>query len=247
MGLIDGPETPPSLASLKAGGPISLFLDFDGTLVDIAPGPDAIHVPNTLAASLTRLNAQCNGRLALISGRALDDIEKHLGPVSIARAGSHGADCRDARGNSMGAAARPLESGIIAEMARFAEELGLDLERKSHGAALHFRSSPDLEARAIGFAAELAGRNDLSIKTGKCVVEVMAKGADKGQAVNTYMHCAPFAGSRPWFIGDDVTDEDGFAACAQLGGGGILVGTKNQTSARYSLPDVAGVYEWLGL
>ncbi len=229
------------------GGPISLFLDFDGTLVDIAPGPDDIHVPETLIDGLHRLRACFEGRLALISGRALDDIARHIDLSGIARAGSHGADCRDKCGSSLGQAARAIDPLMVDRLEGFAVQHGIELERKSHGAALHFRSQPDLEPQAINFASGLAQSNGLAIKTGKCVVEIMAKGADKGRAVDCFMQTEPFVGSRPWFVGDDVTDEDGFAACARLGGGGILVGHKDKTSAQFGLPDVAGVHRWLGL
>lgn len=247
MGTTDGPAIPPSLIDMEAGGPIALFLDFDGTLVEIAAGPDAIVVPADLPTALGRLAQRFENRVALVSGRSLDDIAQHLGDVPITRAGSHGADCRRADGSVLGEGARPLDPQVVDQLASFAQEQGLDLERKSHGAAIHFRRKPELEARAVGFAASVAETHGLDIKTGKCVVELVAKGADKGQAVRAFMASHPFAGSRPWFIGDDVTDEDGFAACKQLGGGGILVGHKHETVANFALPDVAGVYEWLGL
>ncbi|MEP5939241.1 MAG: trehalose-phosphatase [Erythrobacter sp.] len=247
MGIATGLQIPPSLGALEAAGAISLFLDFDGTLVEIAAGPDAIMVPPTLPTGLAQLDERMERRFALVSGRALDDIATHLGELPIAKAGSHGSDCRQADGVIIGDNAQPLDPSITRQLSEFAQQQGLDFERKSHGAALHFRSKPELEERAMRFATRLAEAHNLDIKTGKCVAELVAKGAGKGQAVLAFMKTSPFAGSQPWFIGDDVTDEDGFAACAQLGGGGILVGHRDKTAAKYALPDVAGVYEWLGL
>ena len=201
---------PPPLADLLAEGPLALFLDFDGTLVAIAARPDAIEVPEGLARRLERLSTRLDGCFALVSGRALKDLESHLGPVSVAQAGSHGADQRLADGSVLGDAARGLDPETIAEVADYARAHDLVFETKSHGCALHYRTRP---------AA--------------------------GEAVDAFIRA--IAGTRPVFVGDDITDEDGFAACEELSGFGILVGTPRESAAQFALLDVDAVHNWLEL
>jgi trehalose 6-phosphate phosphatase len=137
---------------------------------------------------------------------------------------------------------------VIEERLRsFAAQEGLDYEHKPHGGALHYRSAPDLGPKALAFASLLAAEHGWTVQSGKCVVELVAKGANKGSAVHALMQTAPFVGARPFFLGDDLTDEAGFGACAELGGAGVLVGSPRETAARYQLPDVASVHQWLEL
>ncbi|WP_241657276.1 trehalose-phosphatase [Aurantiacibacter suaedae] len=234
------------MSALRERGPLALFLDFDGTLVELARGPDDIVVPEGLVEALTRLSDRLDGRLALVSGRAIVDLEKHLGPLALARAGSHGADCRLADGTVLGAAPAGLASGALEEIAAFAESEGFVREDKPHGGALHYRHDPALEDKGLAFAEAFAARHGLAVKRGKCVIEFVANaGADKGGAVAALMAEAPFAGALPVFVGDDVTDEDGFRAAGQLGGFGVLVGDREGSQARYGLGRPTDVYEWL--
>lgn len=238
---------PPPLSQLCEAGPVALFLDFDGTLIEIASGPDAIDVPDNLPDRFDILAARLEGRLALVSGRGLDNIHRHIGALKIARAGSHGADRVLADGSVLGERAQPLTPQVIEALADLAEEYGALLERKAHGAALHYRSNPE-SGEAIGVAAAaIASENGLVVKRGKCVAELVRPGADKGGAVAAFMEVAPFAGSTPVFIGDDVTDEDGFIAAEKLGGFGIAVGERASQNARYHLPLVKDVHAWLNL
>lgn len=235
---------PPPLGSL--GSP-ALFLDFDGTLVDIAATPDDIVVPEGLARRIAELDARMEGRLALVSGRALDDVERHLGAMSWCRAGSHGLDCRDAEGRPVGGEPQPLPGPVRQALEEFAAERDLDYEPKSHGGALHFRANPDAGEDAHRFAQSLADRHGLEVKRGKGVVELVEPGADKGQAVRAFMRQAQFANALPIFVGDDETDEDGMAAATALGGFGIVVGPRTDTVARYRIATVPQVHAWLGL
>lgn len=237
---------PPRLSDLLAEGPLALFLDFDGTLVEIAAGPEAIAVPAALGARLERLAARLDGALALVSGRSIDNIERHLGPLPLHLAGSHGGHVRAPCGRTLREAA-PLPAAAAEALAAFAQEHGLLHERKAHGGALHYRARPDLEAATHRFAEALAAGHGLATRPGKCVIELVWPGADKGGAVNLMAERAPFAGRRPVFIGDDITDEDGFAASARLGGFGIAVGERPSASARHHLADVREVHAWLGL
>ncbi|MCK0128647.1 trehalose-phosphatase [Erythrobacter sp. F6033] len=238
---------PPTLASLSGKAPVSLFLDFDGTLVDLAPGPDEIKPRTGLADDLVALSHRLDGRVAIVSGRGLADIEKHIGTLPIAGAGSHGSDIRTADGNALGEGAQGLPEAIERELREFASINALDYEHKPHGGALHYRANPQAGEAAHAFAEQLADKHGWAAQSGKCVVEIVAKSANKGSAVATFLQTPPFAGSRPFFIGDDLTDEAGFAACARAGGGGILVGDRAETCAAYRLPDVSSVHEWLEL
>lgn len=239
--------SPPSLSRLLAKGPVALFLDFDGTLVGIAPRPDAIHVPEGLGSRIERLADRLAGRLALVSGRALDDLASHLGAIAVARAGSHGADRRWPDGSGLGGAPSGLDGGVMAQVEAYARSQRLVFESKSHGCALHYRTRPEAGEDAESFMREIAAREDLAVKTGKCVVELVHRGADKGGAVRAFMAQTPFAGARPVFLGDDVTDEDGFAACSELGGFGIFVGDERTTAAQFRLSDIDAVHNWLEL
>lgn len=241
-----GLPDPPSLASLLASGPAALFLDFDGTLVEIADGPDAITVPGGLAGALENLAARLGEALALVTGRSIDNLYDFIGPLPLHLAGSHGGHVLAPGGIPLREAA-PLPAPVAEALSSFAEANGLLHERKPHGAALHYRARPELGDGARQFAAGLAQEHDLATKAGKCVIELVRPGADKGGAVDLLMQQSPFAGALPVFIGDDVTDEDGFAACSRLGGFGIAVGERPSNAARYSLASVKDVHEWLEL
>lgn len=224
---------------------IALFLDFDGTLVELASGPDAIRPLPDLAERLTSLAARLSGRCAIVSGRGIADIESHIGPLSIAMAGSHGSDIRDADGAALGAGAKVLPETIEAQLRAFAADTGLVFEQKPHGGAIHYRSHSELGPKAHDFAEKLAQEHGWAAQSGKCVVELVASDANKGSAVRALMETATFSGATPIFIGDDLTDEKGFAACEDLGGFGVLVGNRSSTCARHSLNDVAAVHSWL--
>jgi len=240
-------EPPPSLQQLCAEGPLSLFLDFDGTLVEIAATPGGILVPATLGTGLFELASRLGDRLALVSGRAIPDLEHHLGSLRVARAGSHGIARELADGSALGTLAESLPLEVADSLRAFAQASGFALEEKEHGAALHYRANPDLEPQGLSFAEAIAREHGLEIKRGKCVIELVRPGASKAGAVRAFMDVPPFAGSRPVFIGDDITDEDGFAAATELGGFGILVGDRSPSTARYQLADPAAVHVWLGL
>lgn len=238
---------PPPLHELLANAPLALFVDFDGTLVDIAPAPDAIAVPAGLGSRLEALADRLAGRLALISGRAIENVEAHSGPLAIACAGSHGAVLRAADGAALGDPAAMLSEEVSAAVAHFATAHGVGYEGKPHGAALHSRNAPHLEADCARFLRELAAQHGLAVKQGKRVAELVAPGCDKGAAVRAFMAGPPFAGATPVFVGDDATDEDGFVACAALGGFGVAVGERPSAAARYGLSGPREVYEWLDL
>ena len=247
MDQVENLAPPPPLDELLAGNPMALFVDFDGTLVEIASGLAAISVPASFADRLARLSDRLGGRLALVSGRSIEDLDRHCGSLRIACAGSHGATRRTADGTAIGPTAGSLPRALIAEVARYARTNGVDYEAKPHGAALHSRSAPQLEASCALFMTELAERHGLAMKRGKRVAELVMPGSDKGAAVRAFMAEPQFSSANPAFVGDDVTDEDGFAACAAMGGFGVAVGERPSADARYRLAGPIAVREWLGL
>ena len=233
-----------------AADAISLFLDFDGTLVELAERHDAIVVGNALRDLVRTLSARLGGRLAVVSGRTADEIVAYLHAADshppFAIAGSHGLELRwtDGRGE---APVRPGALGdILATLQTFAAaHPGVVVEEKSFGAALHYRGAPDAGPACDALAETLAETHDLHLQRGKMVAELRLPGADKGDAVRRFMADPAMAGRTPVFLGDDVTDEAGFAAAAKLGGWGVLVGETPVTAAHYRLEDVAAVHAWL--
>lgn len=234
---------PPPLCEWMARQPTALFLDFDGTLVEIAETPDGIRIPPRLGRRLETLGRRLGGRLALVTGRARDDIHGHIGDVAIMTVGSHGVE--------FGGSApppRPLSGQAAAAIAALTEQWpGLLIETKPHGIAIHYRQEPDAAPSVLTVMEELAACEGLAARRGKMVVELGPAGANKGEAVARLMAEAPFAGAAPLFVGDDVTDEDGFAAAAAAGGHGILVGAPRRTAAHYRLAGPDEVHRWLKL
>lgn len=224
----------------------ALFLDFDGTLVAIAARPDGIRPAPHLAALLRRTGNLLAGRLVIVTGRALADLDHHLGESMPLAAGIHGADVRgleplDGRG------AR-VRQAVEAALARLAPDAGgLLVEDKGLALALHYRERPALGALAGRLAAELADASGglLAVQPGRMVFELKPAACDKGRVVTAFLRDARFAGSRPVFVGDDLTDEAGFRAATAAGGYGILVGQR-PSAAAHALADVAAVHRWLG-
>jgi trehalose 6-phosphate phosphatase len=229
---------------------ISLFLDFDGTLVELAERHDAIRVDGRLRALVRALADRLDGRLAVVSGRTADEIVAYLHAADsnppFAIAGSHGLELRwtDGRGE---APTRPaaLDTILAALHALAAQHPGVVVEEKAFGAALHYRGAPDAGAACDALAETLAAGNGLHLQRGKMVAELRLPGADKGDALRRFMADPAMVATTPVFVGDDVTDEAGFAAAAERGGWGVHVGDIAVTAARYRLEDVTAVHHWL--
>lgn len=225
------------------------FLDVDGTLIDIARTPDAVHVDMALLELIARLFQECSGALALVSGRSISDLEKLLGVTRLPLAGQHGLERRDAAGRLWMHAAPPAAKSTIKEALApvLAQHTGLLLEDKGLTIALHYRQAPQLEYFVQRLMKQLAkdANAGLEVQQGKCVAEIKPSGIDKGSAVAEYLQEPPFMGRRTVFIGDDLNDEHGFAEVNRQDGISIKVG-KGPSCARYRLPDVAAVRRWLG-
>ncbi|MDO8960039.1 MAG: trehalose-phosphatase [Rhodocyclaceae bacterium] len=224
------------------------FLDVDGTLIDIADTPDAVRVDTALLDLIARLYRASDGAVALVSGRALSDLESRLGMLRLPLAGQHGLERRDAAGRLWIHPAPPAAKCAIKEALApaLARHPGLLLEDKGLTLALHYRLAPHLAAyahRLMARLAEAAG-GGLELQHGKRVVEVKPAGIDKGTAVAEYLDESPFRTRRPVFIGDDLNDEHGFAAVNKMNGISIKVG-RGGSCARYRLPNVSAVRNWL--
>lgn len=225
---------------------ISLFLDFDGTLVQLAERPDGVVVDRALIALLDRLSLRLAGRVALLSGRSIAQLDGMLGGMTIAMAGSHGGEIRH-RGMAAAPISRPSALTVVERdfADAFRDNDGIIIEVKTLGVALHYRLDPPAAPAVHALAARLGAEHRLEIQTGKMMVELRTTGHHKGSALTAMMQDPPFAGHTPIFLGDDVTDEDGFVACAVLGGAGILVGPERESAALYRLDDVDDVHRWL--
>jgi trehalose 6-phosphate phosphatase len=225
----------------------SLFLDLDGTLLDLLDRPDEVVADTELRNLLTRLGDRLDGRIAIISGRSVAQLDTILGPVAhaIALSGSHGGEHRW-QGASV-QLERP--ASLDAATARFdafsAGRDGVVLEEKSLGVALHYRMAPGAEAEAQALAVAVARDTGLHLQKGKMMVELRCPGSDKGSALRLLMERAPMSGTMPVFLGDDMTDESAFEAARALGGAGVLVGPARKTAAKFRFPDPAAVRAWL--
>lgn len=235
---------PPPPSDLLQGA--ALFLDFDGTLVDLADKPGLIRIPVGLHDLLDRLRQVLGGRIAIVSGRSIEDLERHLGEAGIACSGSHGAELCLADGSRLPLSVPLGLEEMKAELAVFADSMpGLLLEEKPTGLAIHYRQVPQAALKVIDFIEYQAARHGMAIQRGNMVAELKPPGVSKGDAIRNFMSEPEFAAARPVFVGDDLTDEDGFEAAASLGGGGILVGPMRPTAARWRLEGVKQVFEWL--
>lgn len=226
----------------------SLLIDFDGTLVELADRPDAVRIDAGLGTLLARLRARLEGRIAIVSGRSIAQIDEFLPSAlgGIAVVGSHGAEIRRAGDDIV----RPERPATLLEAEsefsdRFGTNPGVVIEVKSLGVAIHYRLAPEVEAEADPLAAGFAERHGLAVQRGKMMCEVRVAGHDKGSAVMALMQAPPFAGHAPIFVGDDLTDESAFVACAHAGGAGILIGPPRETAAKWRIADVAGFRAWL--
>jgi trehalose 6-phosphate phosphatase len=238
IALLDEPPT-----HLLQGG--SLLLDFDGTLVEIAERPDAVVVSAALRDLVVALHDRLDGRVAVISGRPAREVKALLGcPVHVV--GSHGLEFAWTD-RAVEMAPRPEGlTHVLAAMRDFAAaQPGMLVEDKPLGAALHFRGAPQMADASIALVQRLANQHDLKLQAGKMMIEARVGGGDKGSAIRRIMLEPGFAGTRPLFLGDDVTDEPGFAVAAALGGAGMLVGDVRESAACYRLKDVTAVRSWL--
>ncbi|WP_044528052.1 trehalose-phosphatase [Herbaspirillum sp. B65] len=224
----------------------ALFLDFDGTLVDLAPQPEEIVVPPELITLLQRIQQESDGALAIVSGRPLDQLDFFLAPLRLPAAGVHGAERRTADGRILQQPVPDVHHLRERLLPLVESHPGLQLELKRGALALHYRHAAHLEQRCVETMMDaLRHEPGFTLLHGKMVVEAKPH-INKGDAVAAFLHEAPFRGRRPVFIGDDVTDEAGFAIAQGevFGGLGIKIGA-GPSQALQRLADPAAVLNLL--
>jgi trehalose 6-phosphate phosphatase len=222
----------------------AVFFDFDGTLVDLAPTPSEVVMAPALTGLLGDLVRLLDGAVAVISGRPLAEIDAYLSPLQLCVAGVHGAEWRGADRQVHRIPVAPLDAAIAPIEALRARFPILRIERKPGAIALHYRQAPELEDACLDAMHEALRRVDgMALQRGKRVVELKPSHASKAAAVQRFMEQAPFKSRRPWFFGDDVTDECAFQA-VQTVGLAIKVGA-GETLADYRLDGPAEVRRWV--
>jgi len=213
---------PPAGRDLLSGG--ALLLDLDGTLLDIAARPDAVSVPPSMVTDLGILSMKLNGALGIITGRRLDDVDALLTPLRLPIAAEHGGVLRPFPNEPAWALPRPhLPHGWMQTARVFTgQHPGLLLEAKTGGFVIHYRQAPEQAGACLNLMRGLvAGDPEFEILRASMAWELRPRGVHKGIGLRALMDVPPFAGRKPWFIGDDVTDEDAIEAAEALGGRGF--------------------------
>jgi trehalose 6-phosphate phosphatase len=228
------------------GDNTALFLDIDGTLLDLARTPDRVKVPRDLIKALERLTQHLSGALAFVSGRSLESIDRLFAPFKPAAIGAHGGEIRGAGGEV--AKGQPLSEKVVEVFSGLADNIpGLVLEDKRCALALHYRLAPEAQpvlVSAMEKHAKLFEGEKVRILHGKAVIEALPAGVDKGTAVALLAKQKPFAGRAILFGGDDTTDLDVFRVLPRLGGQGFSVG-RSFPGADYVFESPRAVRQWL--
>lgn len=228
------------------GDNTALFLDIDGTLLDLARTPNQVKVPRDLIKALERLNQHLSGALAFVSGRSLEGIDRLFAPFKPAAIGAHGAEIRGANGEV--ARCQALSENVVEVFRGLADHIpGLLLEDKRCALALHYRLAPEAQpvlVSAMERQARLFDAEKVRILQGKAVIEALPMGVDKGTAVLELAKQKPFAGRAILFGGDDTTDLDVFRILPRLGGRGFSVG-RHFPGADHVFGSPRAVRHWL--
>lgn len=216
-------RVPPTIADPRGW---ALFLDFDGTLVDIAPSPCAVVVPDDLVALLQRLTDMLDGAVAIISGRRIHDLDRLLSPLKAVAAGVYGAELRLQPTGPIETTEALLPAAVIRDVMEFAARLdGVLVEDKGTAVAVHYRHAPARQAAIETGLLRIVDRDrqSLSLSRGRMVYEVGPSGATKGRALETLARLPQFSGRQAVMIGDDAPDMSALAMAARLGGRAYVV------------------------
>ena len=234
---------------MKFPSGVALFLDVDGTLIEIADKPASITVSNNLKQLLSKLERQADGALALVSGRTISEIDQLFQPLKLPISGKHGFESRDASGlihvspykfsKRMAHILKTLQQFVI-------KNPGTMLENKEQTLALHYRLKPEIKNQATNLVNRLIeNHSNLEVLDGKMVLEIKPKANHKGTAISKFMQEKPFAGKTPFFFGDDVSDEDGFKTINTINGISICINPQSESNAQFKLKTVRAVIHWL--
>jgi trehalose 6-phosphate phosphatase len=208
----------------------AILLDVDGTILDIAPSPREVSVPDSLRRAIAIVADRVGGALALVSGRPISDLDAIFAPLRLPLIGGHGAEIRPAAGAAVEQRAAPLDPAFAQTLKDIAaRHSGILIEDKGYSLALHYRAvlklGPAL-VQEVRQACDASPDRSIELLDGKAVIEVKTEGIDKGTAVRELMSRPPFAGRVPIYIGDDTTDEDAFAVLPEFNGIAISVGRR---------------------
>jgi trehalose 6-phosphate phosphatase len=227
----------------------ALYLDIDGTILELAPSPDVVQVPVWMVPLLQRLAGKLDGAVAFVSGRPIAAIDQLFQPLRFPAVGVHGGEVRAPGGEML------VDEQLTAEL-QSAEPLlreaigrirGVTLENKRSVIALHYRSVPERGREVLKIAELVVGGlgSQFGVLLGKCVVEIRPRHLTKGAAMRRLMECAPFRDRIPIFAGDDTTDEDAFDVVNGLGGISLRVGEPAPTAAKFRLASPEQLCGWL--
>jgi trehalose 6-phosphate phosphatase len=224
----------------------ALFLDIDGSIVEIVARPNEVEPDAELTSALEQLGVLMGARVAVLTGRTIEDADRILEGRVVSVAAVHGLVRRMPDSSVTRTTSPPQLLEAKRLLLAFAQtQPGLIVEDKGLSIAVHYRQAPQAESAVRAATERIAQAAGLVIQAGSMVSEVRIPGPDKGDSLKDLMNFAPFAGSMPVMVGDDLTDEHGFAAAEALGGYGILVGRPRASAARYRLASVTAVRAWL--
>lgn len=211
---------------LNAPAKCAIFLDMDGTLLEMAPTPESVKVPEGLAPLLGQLHRRLGGAIAIITGRQICEADRILSPLRLTAAGVHGAEIRLSPDDDIKLKSPRLPSDLVAQLVALEGRMpGVRAEPKGPGLAMHYRLvphvAPALHEQLEHLLRDYASRVVLS--HGRKIFEIVPLGNTKGTALATFVDLPAFKGRKPVMIGDDVGDEPAFAAATRLGGTALRV------------------------
>jgi trehalose 6-phosphate phosphatase len=238
---------PPPEEILRNPAAWALFLDIDGTLLDMAPAPDAVVVPPEVVQILAGLADTFGGAVALSTGRQVSDADRLLAPLQLKTCGVHGTEARTVPGGETLMLVPPVPDalvGAVLDVARGAP--GVLVEQKSVGIAVHYRNVPDARPLLVReLARVVTGFEGFALHPGRRVLEIIPQGYSKGTALTWLMRLAPFNGRRPIMIGDDAGDQPAFLAAERHGGFGFKVAGEHFNPAEADFASISHVRSWL--
>lgn len=226
----------------------ALFLDLDGTLIDIGRRPDGVVVPSGLAQLLLRLSAGLRGALAINSGRPIADIDRFLAPLTPIAAGVHGAELRLAAGGEVHHLAKSLEPSLVDAVYELCQvDDGVSVELKGFSIAVHYRMAPEAGPKIEAALRHIleGGPDHLILSRGRKVFEILPRHISKGAALESVLALPGFCGRRPIMVGDDASDETALDAARRLGGLGLRVAGEYFPQELADFEGPANVRSWL--
>ena len=226
----------------------ALFIDIDGTLLGVAPTPDAVTVPPALVKLLEVVVAGLGGAAAILTGRRVADADRLFAPLKLVASGVHGTELRSERNGPIAVLTAPIPDDVIQAMNKISGiASGVLVEQKGCGVAVHYRNAPAArKALETELAAIVAASSyELVLRRGRKVLEAVPSGYSKGTALSTLIARAPFKGRRPVMVGDDVGDESAFQVAERLGGLALRVAGEHYDTGTADFEGVQGVRAWL--